>query len=69
MLYSKAKDIQLFVQKLVKAGCTFQRGKKHGKLYIAGTTRFLTIPVSPSCWRAHLNLQRDLRNLGAGHLI
>lgn len=60
--YSTNKDIARLVRELVRQGWHFQRGSRHGKLRsLSG--RYLTVPGSPSDWRAFKNFERDARQI------
>lgn len=58
--YSKDQTINGLVKELVGKGWCFKQGRKHGKV-IAPHGRVLTVPSTPSDWRAALNFKRDLR--------
>lgn len=60
MHYSKNKDIAKIVRIRVRAGWSFRRGKKHGKL-VAPDGRFVIVPSTPSDGRAVWNFLGDLR--------
>lgn len=63
MKYSKCKEIDSLVRKLVQQGWVFKWGGKHGRVgpsYFGGK---LTIPKTPSDYRAHQNFRRDVRHL------
>jgi hypothetical protein len=63
MKYCGCKEIDVLVRKMVRDGWTYSRGGKHGKLRDRFSRVFLTVPVSPSDYRAVLNFKRDLRRL------
>ncbi|RWA52100.1 hypothetical protein AU476_19240 [Cupriavidus sp. UYMSc13B] len=61
--YCSKKEINELVHSLVCDGGEFVPGKKHGKLRLkSGKT--ITLPRSPSDYRAILNIKSDLRRLG-----
>lgn len=64
MHYSKNKEIQKLVARLVRSGWVFENGR-HGKLRPPCGKGFITIPRTPSDWRAFRNLMRDINRLGA----
>lgn len=61
MMYSKNKEINDLVQKLVALGWQFRRPGKHGRLSHPSGRATLTVPISPSDRRSHLNFRCDLR--------
>jgi hypothetical protein len=61
--YSSMREIDLLVHDLIRNGWTFRRGGKHGLLSPPGGTPTVTVPCSPSDWRAFLNFKRDVRNV------
>lgn len=63
MRYSKSKEIDAIVKNLVRRGWSFKWGKKHGRLGHPACGARLTVPKSPSDWRASLNFRRDLQHL------
>jgi predicted RNA binding protein YcfA (HicA-like mRNA interferase family) len=60
--YSKDKEISKLVKQLIKSGWAFKQGKKHGLIYAPKGGR-ITVPCTPSDWRAHLNFKRNLKEL------
>lgn len=62
MRYSACKEIDAAVKRLVSEGWSFKWGKKHGRLGPPSGGVILTVPKSPSDWRAALNFQRDIRH-------
>lgn len=62
MKYCKTPEINTLVAQLVHDGWHFRRGGKHGKLRTPQGTRTLTVPLSPSDYRAWLNFRRDVRH-------
>ncbi len=63
MRYSKCKEIDAAVKNRIRQGWTFAWGEKHGCLRPPEGGARITVPKSPSDWRANLNFQRDLRHL------
>ena len=63
MRYSKDKRINTMVKNLVRKGWAFTWGKKHGRLSPPECGEKLTVPKSPSDWRASLNFKRDVLQL------
>lgn len=61
MKYSNSKEINHLVSDLVKTGWEYSRGKRHGKLKAPSKKYILTVPNSPSDYRAFLNFRRDVR--------
>lgn len=61
MKYSNSKEINLLISNLVKSGWEYSRGKRHGKLKAPSSKHTLTVPISPSDYRAFLNFRRDVR--------
>ncbi len=62
MQYSKDKRIAAMVRVLVARGWRYQPGGKHGKL-VAPNGRTLSVPCTPSDWRAGINFEHDARRL------
>ena len=50
------------VRVLVARGWRYQPGRKHGKL-VAPNGRKLSVPCTPSDWRAGLNFEHDARRI------
>lgn len=61
MKYSNSKEINSLISDLVKVGWEYSRGKRHGKLKAPSNKHTLTVPISPSDYRAFLNFRRDVR--------
>lgn len=64
MRYSNDKEIQTLVSRLVRAGWRYENGR-HGKLRPPCGKGFITIPKTPSDWRAFRNLIRDINRMAA----
>jgi hypothetical protein len=62
MQYSKDKRIACVVRVLLVQGWRYLPGRKHGKL-VAPNGRKLSVPGTPSDWRAGLNFERDARRI------
>jgi hypothetical protein len=62
MQYSKDKRIASMVRSLVAEGWRYLPGRKHGKL-VAPNGRRLSIPSTPSDWRAGHNFVSDARRI------
>lgn len=58
--YSTSKEISTLVHQLVRDGWQFQRGGQHGKLYAPNRAACLSVPSTPSDWRAFLNFHQDV---------
>lgn len=63
MRYSRCKDVDRLVHSYTRVGWTYRRGKKHGRLYPPGCSAFVSVPGTPSDWRAFVNFQRELGRL------
>lgn len=63
MRYSRCKDVDRLVHACTRGGWTYRRGKKHGRLYPPGSSTFVSVPGTPSDWRAFANFQRELDRL------
>jgi hypothetical protein len=62
MRYSNSKEISVLVDEAVmKYGVIFFSGSKHGRLKHPDIGKILTIPKSPSCYRAFKNFKNDLK--------
>jgi hypothetical protein len=66
MKYSCAKDIDCLVRQHVDGGWTYRRGRKHGTLSPPAGGPRVTVPGTPSDWRALRNFERDLRRAYRG---
>lgn len=60
--YSSNKDIHRLVRRLIKEGCSYISGAKHRRL-VSPNGNKLTIPGTPSDYRAYQNFNRDARRL------
>jgi hypothetical protein len=63
MKYSSRKDIDATIRRLIREGWRYERGKKHGKLFQPMGNAQVTVPGSPSDWRAIMNFRRDIRKM------
>lgn len=63
MKFSTAKEIDAIVKLLLRQGWSYFRGGKHGRLRAPDGRRVLTVPGSPSDYRAALNFARDVRHV------
>lgn len=61
MKYSSCKEIDALIRRLVGKGWSYHRGRKHGKLFAPVGGVRVTVPGSPSDWRAVMNFRRDVR--------
>ncbi len=61
-IYSKNKDISNLVKKIIISGWQYHRGKKH-RLLIAPSGNKLTIPSTPSDYRAFYNFRQQVKAL------
>lgn len=61
--YSASKEINAFVRKLVRDGWQFSHGGQHGKLYAPNQAKYLSVPSTPSDWRAFINFRQDVRRI------
>ncbi|AXW32897.1 hypothetical protein CJO88_05835 [Ralstonia solanacearum] len=66
-MYSNDKDIAATVRRLLEDGWRYIAGRKHGRL-VAPNGRKLTVPCTPSDWRASRNFTRDVRRLSRSTL-
>ena len=62
--YSTNKDIAALVRRLTRKGWQYHMGGRHGKLTSPAGQR-ITVPCTPSDYRAIQNFKRDLRKLPA----
>lgn len=60
--YSTNKDLAKFIRAMVAKGWTFRRGGRHNRLE-SPQGFFVATPVSPSDYRALLNLKRDIARM------
>lgn len=63
MKYSSSKEFDMVIRQLLRERWTYSKGKKHGKLYPPTGSSRITVPGSPSDWRALLNFRRDVREV------
>lgn len=61
MKYCSSKEIDVLIKTLVSDGWAYYRGRKHGKLLEPSGKRTLTVPNSPSDYRAYLNFKCDVK--------
>lgn len=61
MKYSSSKEFDALIRQLVREGWSYSRGRKHGKLSPPAGGNRITVPASPSDWRAVMNFRRDVR--------
>lgn len=62
--FSKNREINAIVKKLIQSKrVSFNWGGKHGKIFFLSSKKTLTVPFSPSDWRAYRNFQRDVGNI------
>ena len=59
--YSTDSGINDIVKQLVKDGWCYKRGAKHGKVIAPQGAAILTVPTTPSDWRASRQFRADLR--------
>lgn len=65
--YCKDKMIDALVKELRLLGWAYRKGGKHGVL-IAPAGRRLSVPSTPSDWRAYKNFRRDVRAIQSAEL-
>ncbi len=63
MKYSKCKEIDILVSTLIQQGWSFKWGGKHGKVKHPAVGSNITVPKTPSDFRAYLNFRSDVRRL------
>ena len=63
MRYSCCKEIDQLVRSYLRRDWSFRRGRKHGRLFPPGCVAFVTVPGTPSDWRALANFKRDLARI------
>jgi hypothetical protein len=63
MKYSKCKEIDSLVSRLVRRGWSFQWGGKHGKVGHPTHGGKIIVPKTPSDYRAYLNFRSDVKRL------
>ncbi len=56
----------MLVRDCIRRNWSYRRGKKHGRLSPPGCPAFVTVPGTPSDWRALANFRRDLARLARG---
>jgi predicted RNA binding protein YcfA (HicA-like mRNA interferase family) len=64
MKYSSCKEFNAIIKQLVRDGWSYTRGRKHAKLFSPSSEGMVTVPNSPSDWRALMNFRRDVREIG-----
>jgi len=65
MQYSSNKDINKLVRQKIHQGWTWQKGRKHGKLFEPQGSDYITVPCSPSDYRAPRNFAKELARMAA----
>lgn len=63
MKYCSCKMIDQLVKGLVRQGWIYSRGGKHGRLSPPNGQATLSVPRTPSDYRAFLNFRRDVRQV------
>lgn len=66
MKYCASKEIDQLVKGLIREGWHFRRGSKHGRLSSPDGLAKLSVPSTPSDYRAFLNFRRDVRHVLSG---
>ena len=61
MKYCASKDINRLVKCLIRNSWLFRRGGKHGRLSPPDGRANLSVPSTPSDYRAFLSFRRDVR--------
>ncbi len=61
MKYCSCKMIDQLVKDLIRQGWIYSRGSKHGRLSPPKGRATLSVPCTPSDYRAFLNFRRDIR--------
>lgn len=62
--YSSNKDMNQFIQKLIKLGWSFNRRSKHSEIWSSDRRQRLFISVSPSDKRAYMKLKSNIAKIG-----
>jgi hypothetical protein len=63
MKYSSSKEINTLVKSLIRVGWKYFRGTKHGRIRAPSGYPTLTIPNTPSDYRASMNFKQDVRRV------
>ncbi len=63
MKYSKCKDIDRLVSRLIRTGWCYKRGTKHGRLYSPSGKLYITVSTTPGCSRSYPNFRSDVRRI------
>jgi len=63
--YSPDQFIDSLVCQLVKSGWLYNRGRKHGRLRPPSGCPSITVPCTPSDWRAFFNFRTEVRQATA----
>jgi hypothetical protein len=63
MRYSRCKEVDQLVRSYLRRDWSYCRGRKHGRLSPPGRAAYVTVPGTPSDWRAFANFKRDLARI------
>lgn len=61
MRYSKNKDINRLVRRLIIEGWFYERRKKHGVVLTPCKSKSVLVNGSPSCCRAFVKFKQDIK--------
>lgn len=59
--YSANARINSLVRSLIKQGCTYKKGKKHGKVVSPDGKVRISVPGTPSDWRAPRQFRAEVK--------
>lgn len=68
MRYSTNQSIDSLVNQLVKTGWLYDRRRKHGRLRPPGGYPAITVPCTPSDFRAFFNFRKEVRQATPDHV-
>jgi len=61
--YSSSKDINLLIRSLLAEGWSYQSGRSHGRIRPPEGRGFVSVPCTPSDYRAFDNFLHAVRRL------
>lgn len=66
--YSTSREIDQLVKRLLADGWRYQAGRRHGRVRPPSGCGFVSVPGTPSDFRAYLNFSHAIRRLHRSRL-